>query len=214
MKISFSHGIRCWLVGVFSAPFLGALIFICTAWIWLPQLGNWLMLPSQTEKADVIVVLAGGGPERMMKGIELYKQGLAPELWYTGDVPFDEMSSFTDGELARRFALDQGVPASALRLLSTSSTWEDGQQIAAALRQVGASRLLLVTSWYHSRRAMCVLHWHLQGTQVVVFYNGPALHTAGPDNWWQNEEGLVSVVNEWFKFGLYWVKYGLKPWDC
>lgn len=208
---------RYWVIGIITGPLVFGLLLLCTAWLWLPFLGSWLLLPSQTVqkgRADVIVVLGGGGPERLMQGIELYKQGLAPQLWVTGDMPFSQMTNFTEGELAQRFAIEQGVPFGSIRLLATTSTWKDGQEIAAALQRMGARQVLVVTSWYHSRRAVCVLKRHLAGTQIVVFYHAPPIHTAGPEYWWQQEEGLVNVINEWFKFGLYWAKYGLGPFEC
>lgn len=149
-----------------------------------------------------------------MQGIELYRQGLAPQLWYTGDVPFPQMANFTDGQLARRFAIDQGVPPEKIRLLPTTSTWEDGQAIATAMNRNGTRRILVVTTWYHSRRALCVIQRQLMGTGIVVYYSAPPSVPYGPENWWQKEEGLVAVSNELLKFGLYWWKYGLAPFEC
>lgn len=201
-------------IGLAGALLAASVLAIVTARLWLPAIGNWLVRPSQLNQADAIVVLSGGGPERLTHGITLYQQDLAPELWYTGDAPIPTMTSFTDGQFARQFAIEQGVPAEAIHLLETTSTREDGQQIAAAVRQRGLRRLLIVTNWYHSRRALCVVRQQLADSGVTVYYDPPPALTYGPDNWWQQENGLVAVINELIKFGFYWWQYGLVPWRC
>lgn len=189
-------------------------VVVLTASLWLPGIGRWLARPATTTPADAIVVLSGGGPERMMHGIALYNQGLAPQLWYTGDAPIPAMTNFTDGQFARRLAIEQGVAPEAIHLLETTSTWEDGQEIAAQVSQTHARRILVVTNWYHSRRALCVVRHHLAGLAVEVDYAAPPAQTYGPANWWQQEEGLVDVLSELIKFGFYWWRYGLAPWRC
>jgi uncharacterized SAM-binding protein YcdF (DUF218 family) len=201
-------------IGLAGALLVASVLAVVTARLWLPAIGSWLARPSQLNQADAIVVLSGGGPERLIYGITLYQQGLAPELWYTGDVPIPTMTSFTDGQFARQFAIGQNVPAGAIHLLETTSTWEDGQQIAAAVRQRGLHRLLIVTNWYHSRRALCVIQGQLTDMDVYVFYSSPPAFTYTPDDWWRRESGLVAVVNELIKFGFYWWHYGLAPWGC
>ena len=204
---------RCFLLGLVSAPLLLALLLLVTARLWLPAIGQWLAFPPQISASDAIVVLSGGGPERIVQGIALYRQGLAPELWYTGDRSISAMSNFTDGQFARDFALAQGIPADAIRLLPTTSTWEDGQEIALLADQEQLHSLLIVTNWYHSRRALCVIRRHLAG-EVQLYYSPPPMLTYGPDDWWRQEDGLVAVVNEMIKFGFYGVRYGLAPWRC
>lgn len=176
-------------------------------------LGRWLDIPSNTASADAIVVL-GGGAERLTTAVTLYKQGYAPELWYTGDVTPAGTLLTIESQLARQAAIDMGVPADAIHLLPTTSTWEDGQQIAALVKRTSIKRILVVTSWYHGRRGLCVVRQGLRGSGAQVYYQAASDSLFGPDNWWIKEEGLVSVFNEYIKIGFYWWKYGLVPWQC
>jgi len=206
--------LKYFLLGLVSGPLLSAILLIAVIGSELPTIGNWLNRPSLLNQADAIVVLSGGGPERMVQGITLYKQGWAPELWYTGNRPIPAMTSFTDGQLARDFALAQGVPDEAIRLLPTASTWEDGREIASLVRQEAIHSIIVVTDWYHSRRALCVIQRRLAGADVQMFFSSPPMLTYGPGNWWQHEDGLVAVTNELIKTGFYWWRYGLIPWRC
>ena len=214
MTASRSCRLRWFLWGLVSGPLLATILLALLVGLGLPPIGHWLARPAELGHADAIVVLSGGGPERMVHGITLYKQDWAPELWYTGNRPIPALTSFTDGQFARDFALAQGVPDKAIRLLPTTSTWEDGREIAALARAEGVRSIIIVTDWYHSRRALCVIRKGLAGSDVKVFFRSPPMLTYGPDNWWQHEDGLVAVTNELIKTGFYWWRYGLSPWRC
>jgi len=98
--------------------------------------------------------------------------------------------------------------------MPTTSTWEDGREIAALVRQEGVHSILLITDWYHSRRALCVVRRQLAPDSITLYYEPPPTVAYNPDNWWHSEDGLVSVVNELVKFGFYWWHYGVAPWQC
>lgn len=200
---------------IFFTAFYTALILVSllvsTAKSWLPAIGHWFFVQTKVANADAIVVLAGGGPERLCHGIDLFKRGLAPELWYTGDKPLETRSDFVDSELALNLALRAGVPKEKVRLLPSTSTFEDGKTIAALVKERGLKSIIVVTSWYHTRRAAKVLHHCLTGTGCIVYLSSSGGLSFSPDNWWRDEEGLVAVVNEMIKTALYWRRYGIMP---
>ena len=144
-------------LGLIIGPILVVVVMIGTIPLWLPALGRGLVVTPCEGQGDAIVVLGGGGPERVMHGIQLYRQDIAPKLWITGDQPVSDMLGFAEGKLGRDLAVREGVPASDIGLLNTSSTWEDGQQIAAAVKKKGLRRIVIVTNWSHSRRALAVI---------------------------------------------------------
>jgi len=206
------HRWHWFVLGMISGPIIVVVVVFGTIHWWLPALGRGLVMTPCEGQADAIVVLGGGGPERVVHGIQLYRQGVAPRLWFTGDRPVPEMPDFTDGQLARDMAARVGIPVNDIGLLNTSSTWEDGQQIAVGVKQKGLCRIVIVTNWYHSRRALAVIRRHLAGQSVQVYYSPPPTSTCCPDKWWVRDESLVTVINEWIKIGLYVVKYKVAPW--
>ncbi len=201
------------MVWLFAFVVAVPVLLLLTSRLWLPALGHTLEAPSNPAPAGAIVVLAGN-QQRLQQAVALYKQGYASEIWYTGDAPQGEEPLERNSQLARQVAIDMGVPADAIHLLPTTSTWEDGQQIAAYARQSGVKSILLVTSWYHGRRGVCVVRHHLAGTGVQLSFQAASNATFGPANWWHNEEGLLDVIIEYVKFAFYWVHYGLAPWQC
>ena len=199
------------LFTAFYTVFILAFLLISTAKSWLPAIGHWFSVQTKIANADVIVVLAGGGPERLCYGIKLYKHGLAPELWYTGDKPAETRSDFMDSEMVLNFAARRDVPEGKIRFLPSTSTFEDGKAITALMKEEKIKSIIIVTSWYHTRRVANVLRYWLADTNIAVYVSSSTNLPFTPDNWWRDEEGLVSVVNETIKTALYWRRYGLVP---
>jgi uncharacterized SAM-binding protein YcdF (DUF218 family) len=178
-----------------------------TSWWWLPRIGHWLEMPSQAAPADSVVVYGGGlRRDRPLHGIALYKQGLAPEYWHTGYV--------RSRDEVREFVLERGIPPEDFTWVVSHSTWTDGQGVVAQAQKRELDHLLLVTEWWHSRRALCAIQYPLADTAITVSFSAPPIREYGPDNWWLHPEGRYVVITELLKFGYYWLRYGMVPWDC
>ena len=106
-----------------------------------------LTVDSGETKADELVVL-GGGDGRAERAAELYHQGVAPGVICTG---------FGDCASNVLILEKSGVPSSVIIAEPTAlSTWQNAQITVPLLRKMGARKVILVTSWYHSRRALAV----------------------------------------------------------
>jgi uncharacterized SAM-binding protein YcdF (DUF218 family) len=201
------------MLRLFGFLFLTAGILLVTATLLLSMSVRWLARSPQVDQVDAVVVLGSGHPQRMLRGISLYKQGLGPELWHTGHTlgPREHM---TRAQQAAQLAIAHDVPAEAIRLLASGSTWEDGQAIAAQIKDRQLKSIIVVTDWWHSRRALCVIKQQLAGSRVAVYYAPPPDSPYGPDNWWQERRGRALVFRELVKNGYYWSHYGVVPWRC
>src|SRR5688572_21621592 len=83
----------------------------------------------ETRKADVAIVLGaaayGDKPspvfeQRIAHGVDLYKQGTVRKIILTGG--FGDGAEFSESQVARRYALEQGVPERDLLIEKTSRT--------------------------------------------------------------------------------------------
>ncbi len=94
-------------------------------------------------KADVIVVLGGGGEERVRMAYRLFSEGRAKQVLVTGD-----------GGLIVSSLKKSGVPDAALIHESqASTTYENAVYVKPMLDKLGAKTAILVTSWSHAQRA-------------------------------------------------------------
>jgi uncharacterized SAM-binding protein YcdF (DUF218 family) len=111
--------------------------------------------------ADAILVLGAaqynGRPSpvfraRLDHAIALYKQQLAPKIVFTGGVGVGD--TLSEGEVARRYALKNGVPEAAILVERRGVTSAESITAAATLlRESGLTTVLVVSDSYHMLRA-------------------------------------------------------------
>jgi uncharacterized SAM-binding protein YcdF (DUF218 family) len=158
-----------------------------------------LTVDSGPVKADVLVVLGGGGVERPARALELFKEGEAPKILVSGA---------GDSGWIKRFLERNGVTQTAILVESrSSSTRENARFSIPLLRKMGAKRVILVTSWYHSRRAlMCFEHY----ASDMKFYSQPApfVHS---ESKFQQKHVRNEIRAEYMKLVGYWLYYGVCP---
>lgn len=118
----------------------------------LVGVGFYLSPQDNADKADAIVVVSGGQTtSRAEKGIDLYKQGYAPNIIFSGAALDDGPSN---AFAMRDQALASGVPAGNIYIDEKSqNTYENAVNSKAILQSLAASKIILVTSPYHQRRA-------------------------------------------------------------
>lgn len=176
---------------------------------------TWLHVPADTlpTGADAIVVLGGDHQARMLEAISLYHAGIAAQVWITGDQP-PPGRSVSLAEAWRLTGRRNGVPEAVVTLLVSSTTWEDGRAIADRAAASGARHLVVVTSWYHIRRARCVIERQLGSQAVELAFVPAAGLPQAYEHWWRELAGWYSVTRELAALGYYWQRYGLAPWSC
>lgn len=105
-----------------------------------------LTVRDSIQKADVIVVLGGDGPSRASRAADLWLSGIAPRILVSGD---------GDCYWIREAMVDRGVDRRAIDVeCQSGTTWENALFSAPILRQMNVRSAVLVTSWFHSRRAL------------------------------------------------------------
>jgi len=126
--------------------------------------GNAIKQVSSMPEADAIVVLGGtfsnvktetGGKyewydaDRFFGGVELFKAGKAKQLIFTGaKMPWTEKDQETEGESLKKYAIEMGVPDSAIKISGLVTTTEDESKEARKLL-AQSNNIILVTSSFH-----------------------------------------------------------------
>jgi uncharacterized SAM-binding protein YcdF (DUF218 family) len=183
---------------------LALLIFRKSA---LSVLGESLVVSDPLNKADLIYVLAGDFfGNRVLLGADLGARGYAPRVLLSGG-PY---STTYSGDLALQFAVEHGYPPklfSAIRI-SAQSTIDEARALRPVFRSMGARRIILVTSNFHSRRTALVFRLFLPDLQ---FWIVPAPDADfDPRSWWKVRHSRALFFSEYRKiFGTLLVKTGL-----
>lgn len=116
------------------------------------------------EKADAAIVLGAAAwhdkpspvlRERLNHAINLYKTGRVKNLLLTGG--YGTGAEFSESQVARKYCLENGVPASALHLETASATtYENLREAAGVVKRNGWDHVLLVSDPLHLKRALCM----------------------------------------------------------
>lgn len=168
----------------------------------LAALGGFLVKAGPPRKADVIVVLAGDSwGNRIRKAGDLVREGWAPKVLVSG--PNGSYGSY-ECDLAIPFAVKTGYPESYFSHLehNARSTEEEAKAVVEKLRAMGAKRVILVTSNFHTRRAGKIFHRAAPDLEIFVVASRDEFFS--PENWWQNREARKTFLLEWMKTVAEW----------
>ncbi|UOV03174.1 YdcF family protein [Pseudoxanthomonas mexicana] len=124
---------------------------------------TWVGQRDDARPADAIIVLGAAAydakpspvfEERIRHGIDLYKRGLAPKLIFTGGYG-GVGARFSESQVARRYALRQGVPDKAILIESLSRNTHDNlRQASLLMQQHQLHDVIVVSDPLHMARAL------------------------------------------------------------
>lgn len=176
----------------------------------LEAAGAFLIVQDPPRPADAIIVLGGDWKGRIEKGIELYRQGLAPRLVVTGGRLVAPET--TEADYLAEVAVRAGVPRGAITVERHSySTWENALRTLELARQHGYRRVLLVTSDWHSRRAVWAFR-RVYGPAGIEVLSIPSPEWRfGTLLWWQYPDGGETVIIEYVRLLWYALRLRRAP---
>ncbi len=148
--------------------------------------------------AEVIVVL-GGGVERPVRAAELFKAHAAPRILISGE---------GDDEIYRQILIANGVPAKAIEVENKSTTTQENAEFSAKI--LGTEKIhsaIIVTSWYHARRAAKTFEHY---APEMKLYSRPAYYGFDSADWKKTGVGKRLRL-EFVKLPAYWLRYGVNP---
>jgi len=112
------------------------------------------------------------------------------------------------GDAYRQVLLHAAVPDKVIHLETQSqNTKQNAEFSLAILREAGITNAIIVTSWYHSRRA---LNCFRKTAPEMQFYSRPSYFGLDRSEWSRNGVG-VHIRAEYVKLLGYWVRYGIPP---
>jgi uncharacterized SAM-binding protein YcdF (DUF218 family) len=161
--------------------------------------GRFLVV-DEPAKADAIVVLAGETNARPARALELLHQGLAPHVFLDAEernLIYDEQLV----DIAGRYVNSRGESDHvSICTVVGYSTFAEVDDVNRCLQSLGAHRILLVTSEFHTRRTAMIFRNRLPQYEI---------HVAAARNpwqfgerWWTNREWAKTTFDEWLK--IFW----------
>jgi len=178
--------------------------------------GSWLVVDDPLMTSRAIVVLGGQLPFRAVEAARIYSAGAADQVWLTQSGITDEAEALQrmgievpGEEVYNRMVLERlGVPATAVHVLPDRAinTADELRAALKALRGAGGSRVIFVTSKYHTRRVK-VLWRVLAGRSAAPIVRYTPEDPFQPDRWWRSTHDSLSVAREWLGLMNAWLGF-------
>lgn len=156
------------------------------------------------QVADAIVVVSGGDTNaRVQEGVALFKQGWGKQLIFSGAAA-DE-TGLSNALAMKKYAVKLGVSESFISTEEFSrNTAENAQNTSRYIEQNNLSRIILVTSAYHQRRANLEFSRSI-GDTVEIINHPVASDRQWSPYWWATPVGWWLVVGELAKISIFYV---------
>jgi uncharacterized SAM-binding protein YcdF (DUF218 family) len=190
------------------------LIWPFAAWIG----ARLLIREAPLEKADAILVLGGSATykERAREAARLMREGRAQLVLITNDDTRGPWSSTEQRNLyfyerSLEEVTNAGVPGTSIEILTkpVTSTYEEAERTRDYAQQHELHSVLIVTSAYHSRRALWVFSrvFRNTGIRIGLISVKPGNESPRPATWWLSLRGWRLVPTEYVKMIYYMIKY-------
>jgi hypothetical protein len=162
--------------------------------------GSFLVVDAP-RPSDVILVLAGETDRRPERALELLAQGYGRRVVL--DVPTNaKLYEFTQIQLAQKYVQD--LPQRALVSvcpIDGFSTKDESKDAEKCLAREGAKSVLIVTSDFHTRRALNIYRREVPGHEysIAAARDGEQFGA----RWWTHRQWAKTFLDEWLRL-LWW----------
>lgn len=184
----------------------------------LPGLGSFLVAQDEPQRSDMIVVLMGSGPDRMLGAVEIYQAGYADKIVMVRNMVRGYELVLSKGvkiphdtDIAETVAVQLGVPEEKVIILpgDALSTQDEAIQVREYLRnQKDLDSLIIVTSKYHSGRATNIFVKAMSSMEreIRVISCPSQYDDFNAECWWQSREDLKRGIQEYMKLTTFYLR--------
>jgi uncharacterized SAM-binding protein YcdF (DUF218 family) len=176
-----------------------------------------LVVKVALPRADVLLVLSGAPTyrERFLYAARLFVEGRASKILLTNDGVKGSWSRTLQKNplLSERATLQMtwaGVPPDRIEVLPgrVSSTHDEAQLMRQYAQAHAIRSILVVTSGFHTRRALWTLRQVFRGTEIKVGVEAAIPESmTSPGTWWWHVRGWQMVPVEYVKLAYYRLRY-------
>ena len=160
-----------------------------------------MLVVDDPQPSDVIVVLAGETDHRPARALQLLDQGYARRVLI--NVPnAAQIYGSTEVQLAEKWV--HSLPEAAavgICPIDGLSTRDESHDVRKCLAGEGGTRILIVTSDFHTRRSLSIFRHELPGKSFAVA--AARDETQFGARWWTHRQWAKTCVDEWLRL-LWW----------
>ena len=162
-------------------------------------IGFYLSPQDVLEPADAVVVISGGETDsRTIRGIELYQDGFAPVIIFSGDA-LDPWSPSNASTMKNIAITDFDISADDIVIEEESaSTYENAKNLQSIFTDNNIKSIILVTSPYHQRRSKMTFQY-VMGEDFNIINQSSTDEFWRKIAWWGNDRSVMLTLSELWK---------------
>lgn len=182
------------------------------------------MKETPIEKADAIFILGGNINDRTACAAQLYNEGWSKKLIPLGanydyvqevligcnpDCQSNDCNPCKPDALLMQEILETNlnIPFDAIvPIPEGTSTKEESESILSFCLENNYKKIIVVSDLFHLRRISYVFIKPFENKGIKVILKGAKNSHYSEERWWQFEQGLIMVNNEYIKLMYYWLK--------
>jgi len=195
---------------IFIVALVGLLAFMVLRDQIRLKIGDYLIIQDNLQPVDVIHVIAGDD-YRTRYAIQLYQQGYAKMLFFTGG--WCTFHNYYHGAHALQLALDAGIPRNAIAYdeSEVQSTYDEVLLLQKYLveNQSAYHSIMAVSDPFHMRRAKWTYQRILDKKNTILMAPVPFNQTPFKPSWLADIISLCYVREEYKKMVFYFFRYQL-----
>lgn len=193
--------------------------FIFVSVFLIPNLGQWLVAEDDLQASDMIVVLMGSFPDRILQAVDIYNERYSDKIILVNNYRVDCEIFVERGveippgnaQLSKMAAIDSGVPEENILILegNAKNTQDEALIIKEYIRNNRAiESIILVTSKYHSGRSKKIFRKALSSLdREINIYSSPSKYDPfNVNQWWKDKEDIKLVVLEYLKLANFYFR--------
>jgi uncharacterized SAM-binding protein YcdF (DUF218 family) len=179
---------------VFVVLLFGAAFFL------LSRAGSFLVI-NAPQRSDVMVVLEGSaGSSRFAQALRLHRLGYAPLILVDADITRDYYGK-SEADLLHDYLNRTGQTGIEVCPTMADSTFAEVADVRRCTKRFGASSAIIVTSDFHTRRALEIFRKRLPQYEWSVAASSAPANAA--EQYWKHRWWAKTVIDEWEKY-LWW----------
>lgn len=173
---------------------------------------TFLMHTDELQPTEALFVLSGGSYDRGNEAACLFHKGYCKKIICTGANPYIELKVFNIDTLESDMAVANlkrlQVPDSCIiQLKYGTSTREEFDTIVNYCIKYNLRNVIVLSSLLHTGRVNALFRNKMEAAGIQLILHGAPSSRFNEYRWWQSEDGLIAVNNEWIKTIYYWWMY-------
>lgn len=179
----------------------------------LRGVGKILIKTDELRRVEVIFVLGGNSFDRGNEAAKLYKEGFAERIVCLGENVYPSLKALnvnrSESEITQfNIVQNRGVDSVVVESLRKgTSTKEEAEAILKYCQVHDVKSAMVVSDKFHTRRIQGVFRPLFEDATTELIIHGSPSSQYKEGTWWEKEEGLIMVNNEYVKLLYYWLRY-------